>query len=111
LRGRAGLGLGLLAAGALGLVHCGREQAPAPAVPAPRTRPRDHGLEPWRWHMVGGLLVIEGELDQPEQLTLKGQHLAETVQAPLGPVRWELYRPPPGEVAELRGEDGRVLAT
>ena len=59
--------------------------------------------------MVGGLLVIEGEVDQPTEVVLKGHYLATTQTFPIGPVRWEMYRPPKGEVAELRTSDGRLL--
>ena len=91
----------------LGLLHCGREAAPPGAVhPLPRP-----ALEPWRWHFVGDLLVVEGELEQPTQLTLKTRTSSETCRLPLGPVRWELYRPPRGELAELRSGDGTLLAT
>ena len=106
MKARTGLWLGLVALGCTGLIQCGR-QAPGPVAPPPVQK---LGLPPWRWHLVGGLLVVEGELDQPAVVTLKGQTLDQTVRLPLGPVRWELYRPPPGEVADLRTEDGRLLA-
>jgi len=107
LRAGAGLRL-LLALGTLSLLHCEREAPPAAAPPAQAHPP--HPLEPWRWHTVGGLLVVQGELEQPTELTLKGRFISESCRAPLGPVRWELYRPPPGEVAELRTGDGKLLA-
>ncbi|MDR3673780.1 MAG: polysaccharide deacetylase family protein [Holophaga sp.] len=104
---RAGAGLYLLVAlGSLSLIHCDREKPPAEV----RKAPAPHTLEPWRWHTVGGLLVVEGELEQPTELTLKGRFISETCRVPLGPVRWELYRPPPGEVAELRSANGKLLA-
>jgi peptidoglycan/xylan/chitin deacetylase (PgdA/CDA1 family) len=55
-------------------------------------------------------MVVEGELDQPAELTLKGRFVSESCQAPLGPVRWEIYRPPAGEVVELRSGEGKLLA-
>jgi len=106
LKARTGLGFGLVVLGSAGLIHCGR-QAPGPVE---RPAVQKLGLAAWRWHLVGGLLVVEGELDQPAVVTLKGQTLDQTVRLPLGPVRWELYRPPPGEVADLRSADGRLLA-
>ena len=67
-------------------------------------------MEPWSWHFVGGLLVIEGEVDQATEVTLKGQYMEASRSLPLGPVRWELYRPPPGEVVDLRNAAGKILA-
>ena len=106
MKARTGLGFGLVVLGSAGLIQCGR-QAPGPVE---RPAVQKLGLAAWRWHLVGGLLVVEGELDQPAVVTLKGQTLDQTVRLPLGPVRWELYRPPPGEVADLRSADGRLLA-
>ena len=106
MKARTGLGFGLVVLGSAGLIQCGR-QAPGPVE---RPAVQKLGLAAWRWHLVGGLLVVEGELDQPAVVTLKGQTLDQTVRLPLGPVRWDLYRPPPGEVADLRSADGRLLA-
>jgi peptidoglycan/xylan/chitin deacetylase (PgdA/CDA1 family) len=109
LKAGAGLCLGVLTLGSLSLLDCERRNEPAAAAPAqPGAGP--HAAEPWRFHFVGGLLVVEGELDQPTELILKGRTLSESCRVPLGPVRWELYRPPPGEVAELRTREGKLLA-
>ena len=110
LKARAGLCLGLLALGTLSLVNCERKAEPAAAA-APRPAVPQRPLDPWRWHFAGGVLVVEGELDEATDLALKGRNLSETCRAPAGPVRWELYRPPPGEVVELRTGDGTLLAT
>ncbi|MBK8792162.1 MAG: polysaccharide deacetylase family protein [Holophaga sp.] len=76
--------------------------------PAPAPKPP---LEPWTWHALGGLLVVEGEVDQPTELILKGKQVYERRHVDLGPVRWEMYRPPPGSTAELRTGAGELLAT
>ncbi len=89
----------------LALLHCRKEAPPPPPPPAPSTAP---ALDPWSWHFVGGLLVITGEVDDTVEVTLKGTTLNETRTLPFGPVRWELLRPPPGEVAELRAH-GKLL--
>jgi peptidoglycan/xylan/chitin deacetylase (PgdA/CDA1 family) len=96
-----------LALGFFGPLACRREEKPtAPAPPPPKPE-----LAPWSWHALGGLLVIEGEVDAPTELTLKGRYLDERRFVDLGPVRWELYRPPPGAKAELRTSEGKLLAT
>lgn len=84
---------------------CRREEAPPPPAP-----PQPAPLAPWTFHVIGGLLVIRGEVDAPTDLVLKGTTLDERRTVPFGPVRWELYRPPKGEVAELRDGQGRLLA-
>lgn len=84
---------------------CRREEPPAPPSPPPAVH-----LAPWTFHRIGGLLVIQGEVDAPTELLLKGTTLDERRTVPFGPVRWELYRPPKGEVAELRDGHGRLLA-
>ena len=91
----------------LALLDCERE-APPPRVvkPAEAARP----LAPWSWHFVGGLLVIEGEVDQPTELVLKGRYLSSSLSTTFGPVRWEMFRPPKGEVVDLRTAEGRLLA-
>jgi len=100
---------GLIAALALVLmVGCPPRQEPAPP-PAPASAPAKE-LEPWTWHRLGGLLVVEGEVEEPVDLRLKGRYLNEHRHAEYGPVRWEMYAPPPGEVAELRSSDGKLLA-
>lgn len=97
---RGAMALLLLASAA-----CRREEAPPPPP-----RPQPAPLAPWTFHLIGGLLVIQGEVDAPTELTLKGATLDERRAVPFGPVRWELYRPPKGEVAELRDGSGRLLA-
>lgn len=96
--------LPLAALALLGLQACRRSTPPPPAPPR-----EDAALAPWSWHALGGILVVEGETDRPLELHLKGRFMDERRRVEYGPVRWELYRPPPGEVAELRG-DGRLLA-
>jgi peptidoglycan/xylan/chitin deacetylase (PgdA/CDA1 family) len=110
LKAGAGLSLGILALGTLTLLRCER-QAPPPVVRPPLPTVPPTPLEPWRWHFAGGILVIQGELNESTELILKGPTLSESWLAPAGPVRWELLRPPPGEVAELRSGDGKLLAT
>ncbi len=94
-----------LALGISGSLSCRREEPPAP-VPAPPQA----ALAPWTWHALGGLLVIEGEVDQPTELVLKGRTLNERRLVEFGPVRWEMYRPGKGEQAELRTREGKLLA-
>jgi len=88
-----------------GALSCQRESPPK----APQQEPKV-ALAPWTWHALGGLLVIEGEVDQPTELVLKGTTLNERNFVEFGPIRWELYRPPKGEKAELRKGDGTLLA-
>lgn len=88
----------------LGSLSCRREERPAAQAP-PQAAP-----VPWTWHALGGLLVIEGEVNEPTELVLKGTTLNERRIVELGPVRWELYRPGKGEKAELRTGGGRLLA-
>jgi len=57
LKARTGLWLGLVALGCTGLIQCGRQEAPGPVAPPAVQK---LGLAPWRWHLVGGLLVVEG---------------------------------------------------
>lgn len=85
---------------------CARKEAAAPAAqaePAATT-------EPWSWHALGSLIVIEGELAEETDLRLEGRSIRHDRHAELGPMRWELMRPPAGELAELRDAKGRVLA-
>jgi len=90
------------------LTACGRkdprESASAQAVvPIPVT-------SAWTWHPLGGLAVIEGEVGVPTELVLEGRSIKERRYAEAGPVRWEFFRPPAGEVAVLRTVEGRELA-
>ena len=54
--------------------------------------------------------MVLGEVDGPTDLVLKGRYLNDRMHAEFGPVRWELYAPPPNEVAELRTKAGKLLA-
>ena len=101
--GRLLLVLGVLAV----LPGCHRKETPPapPVIVAP-----DHPLAPWAWHKLGGLLVVVGEVEGPTDLILKGRYLNENMHAEFGPVRWELYAPPPNEIAELRTKEGKLLA-
>jgi peptidoglycan/xylan/chitin deacetylase (PgdA/CDA1 family) len=64
----------------------------------------------WTWHALGGLAVVEGEVNEPTELILEGPSIRERRFAEFGPVRWEFFRPPAGEGAVLRTADGRELA-
>ena len=99
---RAGLALLLL------LTACGRKE-PSEGV-SPPASPLTAPLPPWSWHPVGSLAVVEGEVPEPTELILEGRSIREHRFAEQGPVRWEFFRPPPGESAVLRTDDGRVLA-
>jgi len=100
------IGAFCLAFATLGTLSCRRDEKPATSTPPP---PKPV-LAPWTWHALGGLLVVEGELEQPTELILKGRFLNERRHVDFGPVRWEMYRPPAGEVAELRTGAGELLA-
>lgn len=65
----------------------------------------------WTWYGLGNLIVLEGEVGSETDLVLEGRSIRHTLHAELGPVRWELLRPPQGEVATLRDGEGRVLGT
>lgn len=104
---RRACGAPILVLALVAATACRREEAPAPPPPPP---PPTAPLAPWSFHVIGGLLVIRGEVDAPTELVLKGTTLNERRSVPFGPVRWELYRPPKGEVAELRDGTGRLLA-
>ncbi len=88
-----------------GLAACSKKEAP-PAQgflpPAP--------LKPWSCEILNGVLVVQGEVDRPTDLVLEGRSIRETRHADFGPVRWEMYRPPAGEVAQLRTAEGKLLA-
>jgi len=90
------------------VLGCPPQQEPQAPAPAPVQAALK--LEPWTWHRLGGLLVVEGEVEEPTDLRIKGRYLNEYRHAEYGPVRWEMYAPPPGEVAELRTTDGKLLA-
>lgn len=96
----------LVALGLCLLIACRREHPEAPPPPSVTHAP----LAPWTWHPLGGILVIEGEVEQATELRLKGNTLNERRRVELGPVRWELLRPAPGEKAELRDGQDRLLA-
>ncbi len=92
---------------ALLLTACGRkEPPPSPAASAP-SFPVSMA---WTWHPIGALAVIEGEVGEAVDLVLEGKSIRERRFAEPGPMRWEFFRPPAGETAVLRTEDGRVLA-
>ena len=98
----------LAAALLLVLAACGRTDRHTPA-PTQAVAPFPAASD-WSWHPMGGLAVIEGEVAEPTELILEGQSIKERRFAETGPVRWEFFRPPPGEAAVLRTSDGRVLA-
>ncbi len=85
-------------------LSCERAAPPAAPVAAPEK------TAPWTWRGVGGYIVIEGELAAPARLVLEGPHMRVEADAAAGPVRWEMERPAPGETADLRTADGKVLA-
>lgn len=90
------------------MMACGqRDQPRVPVGPAPNRNP---SLGAWTWHPLGSLAVVEGEVSEPTELILEGPSLRERRFAEFGPVRWEFFRPPPGEIAVLRTVDGRELA-
>ena len=92
---------------ALLLTACGRKPPPpSPAASAP-SFPVSMA---WTWHPIGALAVIEGEVGEATDLVLEGKSIKECRFAEPGPMRWEFFRPPAGETAVLRTEDGRVLA-
>ncbi len=108
MRGRGTLAAAVLLA-LLG--GCGRKDASEQAtVPAPTAAADVPITMPWTWHPLGDLAVIEGEVAEPTDLVLEGHSIRATRYAEAGPVRWELYRPPEGEVAVLRTASGRILA-
>ncbi len=90
--------------GLLTLAACSRKTPPAPSSSVSTPTPNAEAsvpLQPWTWHRLGGLLVVEGELAAPGELRLKGRYLDERRHAEFGPLRWEMYAPPAGEVAVL----------
>lgn len=98
------------AAALLLLAGCAKETAPppppAPAVPAPAPK------KPvaWTWRPLGNLAIIEGEIPQAGELVLVGPRTWQTRSAEAGTLRWEIIRPPEGELALLRTREGRPLA-
>ena len=88
-----------------GPMACGRKEAPTAQGSIPSTQVR-----PWSCEILSGVLVVQGEVDRPTDLILEGRSIRETHHAEFGPVRWEMYRPPSGEVASLRTAEGQVLA-
>lgn len=88
----------------LGLTACGKKNVPP--TPAAVAAP----LKPWTCQILNGVLVVQGEVDRPVDLVLEGRSIRETRHVAFGPVRWEMFRPPAGEVAQLRTADGQVLA-
>jgi len=107
---RTGALNGLLVAAAVLATVPGCRRKPPPPPPAPAVTVPDSPAEPWAWHKVGGVLVVTGEADKPLDLVLKGRYLNERTHAEFGPMRWEMYAPPQGEVAELRTGEGVLLA-
>ena len=89
----------------LGLAACGKKNPP----PAPAVMP-NASLKPWTCQILNGVLVVRGEVDRPVDLVLEGRSIRETHHATFGPVRWEMVRPPHGEVAQLRTAEGQVIA-
>lgn len=89
------------------LTACGRKEPP-PSPPA--SAPAFPVTMAWTWHPIGPLAVIEGEVGEATDLVLEGKSIRERRYAEPGPMRWEFFRPPAGETAVLRTEDGRVLA-
>jgi peptidoglycan/xylan/chitin deacetylase (PgdA/CDA1 family) len=89
----------------LGLTACGKKSLP----PTPIAKPTA-ALRPWSCQILNGVLVVQGEVDHPMDLVLEGRSIWETHHATFGPVRWEMFKPPTGEVAQLRTADGQVLA-
>ncbi|HJV23609.1 MAG TPA: polysaccharide deacetylase family protein [Holophagaceae bacterium] len=106
---RPGLSAPLVAAlGLLGALGCGRKAEAPPAAVAQEAAPAP---APWTWHGLGNLVVVEGEVPEACDLILEGRSIRHLRAAELGPVRWELLRPPQGEVATLKDGQGRLLAT
>ncbi|MBP1625526.1 MAG: hypothetical protein H6Q00_1, partial [Holophagaceae bacterium] len=79
-------------------------------VPPPPPPPPAVELAPWSYHVLGGIVVIEGEVDCPTDLFLDGQFVHDSRHVEFGPVRWERYLPPKGEIVELRNGTGKLLA-
>lgn len=84
------------------------KKAPPPPPPPPAAPPVE--LAPWSYHVLGGIVVIEGEVDRPTDLFLESAFVHDSRHVDYGPVRWERYLPPKGEVVELRDGEGKVLA-
>jgi peptidoglycan/xylan/chitin deacetylase (PgdA/CDA1 family) len=100
----------LRTAAALLLVLLACERTNRPVAPPPQALTKNPSVGVWTWHPLGGLAVVEGEVIEPTELILEGPSIREHRYAELGPVRWEFFRPPDGEVAVLRTQEGRELA-
>lgn len=96
---------GALAATLLVALACGKKEAPPPQAALPAA-----AVKPWTCEILSGVLVVKGEVDHPVDLILEGRSIRETYHAEFGPVRWEMLKPPVGEVAKLRTAEGLVLA-
>ncbi len=89
----------------VGLIACGKKNLPSTPMEIPNT-----ALKPWTCQILNGVLVVQGEVDRPMDLVLEGRSVRETHHAAFGPVRWEMFRPPAGEIAQLKTKEGQVLA-
>lgn len=105
-----GLALGLAPALPLALALAVVGCAPRNASKPPAAARSAEASRAWSWRPLGGLAVLEGEVAEPTELVLEGRSIREARFAETGPVRWELFRPPAGEVAVLRTPAGRILA-
>jgi peptidoglycan/xylan/chitin deacetylase (PgdA/CDA1 family) len=104
--------LGPAALAVLALVSaCGRKKGAPPTAEAQPAVVAPAPAVAWSFYELGGLVVIEGEVDRPTRLTLSGTTLREEREAEVGPVRWELYKPPQTETVELQDHEGQVLGT
>ncbi|HJW09245.1 MAG TPA: polysaccharide deacetylase family protein, partial [Holophagaceae bacterium] len=88
----------------LGLLACQPKAAKAPIAAQALE------AQPWSWHSLGGVLIIQGEVREPTDIYLQGHSVGTSMHAELGPVYWEMVRPPKGEKARLLDGNGRVLA-
>lgn len=91
--------------GLLCLLACGKKEPPPPQAVVPAAP-----VKPWTCEILNGVLVVRGEVDRPVDLILEGRSIRQTHHAEFGPVRWEMFKPPVGELARLRTAEGRVLA-
>jgi peptidoglycan/xylan/chitin deacetylase (PgdA/CDA1 family) len=89
----------------LGLAACQPQASKAPSVAE-----QPPAAQPWGWHSLGGVLIIQGEVHEPTDIYLQGTTVEASMHAELGPVYWEMVRPPKGEKARLVDGHGRVLA-
>ena len=106
----------LLAAALLAALACEKKAPPPPQAPAPEKKAAPakpappKPVIPWTWRPLGNLAVLEGEIPEAADLVLSGPRTYQTYKATPGRLRWEIIRPPEGEVAELRTTAGKVLA-